>query len=86
MNGPWVGRRTQPPGTIPYIRSYLLLIGVYDAIATFLAIFSQKSSDIFGALIIIPILGQMLHFYLDGLVWRFRDPTIRERNHRFLVS
>ena len=49
-------------------------------------IFSQKSSDIFGALIIIPILGQMLHFYLDGLVWRFRDPTIRERNHRFLVS
>ena len=69
-----------------HIRSYLLLIGVYGAIATFLAIFSQKSSDIFGALIIIPILGQMLHFYLDGLVWRFRDPTIRERNHRFLVS
>ena len=69
-----------------HIRSYLLLIGVYGAIATFLAIFSQKSSVIFGALIIIPILGQMLHFYLDGLVWRFRDPTIRERNHRFLVS
>jgi len=69
-----------------HIRSYLFLIGVYGAIATFLAIFAQKSSDIFGALIIIPILGQMLHFYLDGLVWRFRDPTIRERNHRFLVS
>ena len=44
------------------------------------------SGVIFGALIIIPILGQMLHFYLDGLEWRFRGPTIRERNYRFLVS
>ena len=86
IENPRVGGSNPPPGTIPYIRSFLLLIGVYGAIATFLAIFSQKSSDIFGALIIIPILGQMLHFYLDGLVWRFRDPTIRERNHRFLVS
>ena len=53
---------------VSHTRSYLLLIGVYGGIATFLAIFSQKSADIFGALIIIPILVQMLHFYLDGLL------------------
>lgn len=69
-----------------HIRSYLFLIGVYGVIATVLAFFSQQSGDIFAALIIIPILGQMLHFYLDGLIWRFRDPKIRELNLRFLVG
>ena len=35
-------------------------------------------------LILIPIIGQMLHFYLDGFMWRFSESHNRDVTLKYL--
>ena len=61
------------------IKSYFLLILTYGIIATGLTMFASKNNQeqVFSTLIFFPILGQILHFYIDGLIWKFRDKNIK---------
>ena len=46
------------------------LIIIYSVIMTFFSIFGKNETQL-QYLIIIPIIGQMLHFYLDSQLWKF---------------
>ena len=42
-------------------------------------VFLGKNESIFlKSLIVIPITGQMLHFYIDSFIWRFSEKHNRE--------
>ena len=44
-----------------------------------------KAEDVyFRQLIIIPIIGQMLHFYLDSQLWKFSEKYNRDNTLTFL--
>ena len=60
------------------ITNYLGVIIFYSIIMSLLSLFGKSSSEIFSQLIIIPIIGQMLHFYLDSQLWKFSNPHNRE--------
>ena len=58
---------------------YILIILIY---ALIMAIFSNfgkvNNNEFLKSLIIIPITGQMLHFYLDSQLWKFSEKHNRE--------
>lgn len=60
------------------VTNYLGMIIFYSIIMSLLSLFGKSSSEIFSQLIIIPIIGQMLHFYLDSQLWKFSNPHNRE--------
>ena len=51
-----------------------------------LSLFGKSSKEIFNLLIIIPIIGQMLHFYLDSQLWKFSNPHNRENVLHYLKN
>lgn len=61
--------------------NYLTIIIVYSIIMSILSLLGKYDDVILKSLIIIPIIGQMLHFYLDSQLWKFsvkhnRDNTL----------
>ena len=57
---------------------FWLIIFTYSVIMTFFSVFAKNESDILKNLIVIPIVGQMLHFYLDSQLWKFSEKHNRE--------
>ena len=51
---------------------------MYASIRAFLSNFGRLNNDFLKMLIIIPITGQMLHFYLDSQLWKFSEKHNRE--------
>ena len=52
--------------------SFLLVILAYGLVMSLLSLTGANNPDeVFKSLIIIPITGQMLHFYLDAYLWKF---------------
>lgn len=68
------------------VRNYILLVTVYGIVAVLLTTLSSRGSEVFSSLIFIPIIGQVLHFYLDGLIWRFNNKEMMDFNLKFLFS
>jgi len=66
------------------VKGYFIWIFFYGSIATLLTFIGGGNDNLFSNLLIIPILGQIIHFYLDGLVWKFKDPKIRAINLKYL--
>jgi hypothetical protein len=58
--------------------TYLGVISMYTISMAILSLFGKSSNEILNFLIIIPILGQMLHFYLDSQLWKFSNPHNRK--------
>ena len=44
---------------------------IYSLIMTYLSSMGQSENKLLKDLIFIPILGQMLHFYIDSQIWKF---------------
>ena len=42
-------------------------------IMTFFSTMGKLENSFYKELIIIPIIGQMLHFYIDSQVWKFSE-------------
>ena len=64
---------------------FILIILFYSLIMTFLSSFAKSSgNNFFQELIFIPILGQMLHFYLDSQIWKFSEKHNREHTLKYL--
>ena len=58
---------------------YFFTVLIYGVIMTVLAISPKASGgQVLQNLIIIPILGQMLHFYLDSYLWKFSEAHNRD--------
>ena len=65
---------------------FILTILVYSTIMSVLSIFGKNDSETLSNLIIIPITGQMLHFYLDSQLWKFSESHNRENILKYLVN
>lgn len=76
--------KSQSSLQLPKFQNYVLLIFFYGVIATLLSTLSSSRIDTFSNLIIIPLLGQMLHFYLDGLIWKFKNKEMWNIHLKFL--
>ena len=58
--------------------NFWFTIIVYSTIMSILSIFGKHDSDTLKNILIIPIIGQMLHFYLDSQLWKFSVSHNRE--------
>ena len=63
---------------------FIITIIIYSAIMSVLSIFGKNNSEFLSSLIIIPITGQMLHFYLDSQLWKFSESHNRENILKYL--
>ena len=59
--------------------NYFLIIFLYAAVMAGFSLFGKAENIHLEKLIIIPIIGQMLHFYLDSQLWKFS--TEHNRNN-----
>lgn len=50
-----------------------MVILIYSLVMSTLSIFGKFDHIILKNLLIIPIVGQMLHFYLDSQLWKFSE-------------
>ena len=66
--------------------TYLGVIFIYAILMATLSLFGKSSNEIFNLLIIIPIIGQMLHFYLDSQLWKFSKEHNRENTLKFIKT
>ncbi len=57
---------------------YFLTIIIYTLTMSILSIFGKFDQNLLKHLLIIPIIGQMLHFYLDSQLWKFSEKHNRE--------
>jgi len=71
------GRKKNNP-TKNSINYYLGIISIYSIMMASLSLFGKSSNEIFNLLVMIPIVGQMLHFYLDSQLWKFSNPHNRD--------
>jgi hypothetical protein len=60
------------------IYNYLGIIVIYSIIMSGLSLFGKYDEIYLRNLIIIPIIGQMLHFYLDSKLWKFSEKHNRD--------
>ena len=65
---------------------FLTVIIIYSFIMSVLSIFGKNDSEILSSLIVIPITGQMLHFYLDSQLWKFSEEHNRKNILKYLVN
>ena len=65
---------------------FVLTIIIYSIIMSILSIFGKNDSEFLSSLIIIPITGQMLHFYLDSQLWKFSERHNRENILKYLIN
>ncbi|MDC0642671.1 hypothetical protein OAP15_03930 [Candidatus Pelagibacter sp.] len=66
--------------------TYLGVIAMYAIAMAILSLFGKSSNEILNFLIIIPIIGQMLHFYLDSQLWKFSKEHNRVNTLKFIKS
>ena len=60
------------------IFNYLIIIILYSLVMTLISLFGKYEGSILKSLIVIPIIGQMLHFYLDSQLWKFSEKDNRD--------
>ena len=65
---------------------FLITIVIYSIIMSVLSIFGKNDSVLLSNLIIIPITGQMLHFYLDSQLWKFSLKHNRDSVLKYLSN
>ena len=65
---------------------FILNILLYSTVMTFFTLISKNNFYFFNELLIIPIIGQMLHFYLDSQIWKFSEKHNREHVLQHLIS
>ena len=65
---------------------FLIIILFYGLVMALLSSFSNFTDDTFKFLIVIPLVGQMLHFYLDGFLWKFSEKHNRENTLKHLYN
>ena len=64
--------------------SFFLIIISYGLIMGLMSLTKGLEDQMLKNLIIIPLIGQLLHFYLDAVLWRFRDSHNRKVTLRHL--
>ena len=68
------------------ISSYILIVVVYTSVMTIFSTLGKSDAIYLKQLIIIPIIGQMLHFYLDSQLWQFSDKHNKDNTLSYLTK
>ena len=63
---------------------YIFTVFFYAIIMSILSLSGKFEESFLKNLIIIPIIGQMLHFYLDSQLWKFSEPHNRKFVLRYI--
>lgn len=66
-----------------FILGYALLMTIFAFIGVTSA---NNSKNVFNYFYLIPIIFQLYHFYIDGFIWKFSDPHIRNSIGSFLLK
>ena len=66
--------------------SFIFFIIIYGIFMTLLSTGSSNSNELFKSLLVIPITGQLLHFYLDAYLWKFSVKHNREVTLKHIYS
>ena len=66
--------------------NYIVTILIYTSVMTALSILGKSDEIYLKQLIIIAIIGQMLHFYLDSQLWKFSDKHNRDNTLSYLTK
>jgi hypothetical protein len=66
--------------------NYILTIIIYASLMTIFSFLGKSDEIFFKQLIIIPIIGQMLHFYLDSQLWKFSDKHNRDNTLSYITK
>ncbi len=64
--------------------SFFKILLFYSLAMTLFSYFGRLDISILQNLILIPIIGQMLHFYIDSHLWKFSDKHHRENTLKFI--
>jgi hypothetical protein len=67
-------------------KKIMIFLIIYSIAMTASSLNLNESNRILSILIVIPLTFQMLHFYLDSLIWRFSNPKIRETIFPYLFN
>ena len=59
---------------------------VYTSVMTIFSTLGKLEAIYLKQLIIIPIIGQMLHFYLDSQLWKFSDKHNKDNTLSYLIK
>jgi hypothetical protein len=69
------------------VNSYFFFFLIsYGFLMTSLTFIGKYDSDILKNLIIIPIIGQMVHFYIDSFIWRFSEKHNRDVSLKYIKT
>ena len=63
---------------------YFLIVFLYAFIMAGFSLFGKVEDLYLQKLIIIPIIGQMLHFYLDSQLWKFSEKHNRDNTLSYI--
>ena len=66
-----------------YFFSFILIYGI---IMTSFSSLGSNTNTVVKNLIIIPIIGQMIHFYLDSFLWKFSNKNVRQSTLPFIFN
>jgi len=69
---------------IKFNYSFIMIIIMYGIIMATLSLSNKFDNEIFKHLLLIPLLGQLLHFYIDGFLWKFSDPHHRTNTLKYI--
>ena len=65
---------------------FIFIVIVYGIIMATFSLFGKFEEVSLKNLIIIPIIGQMLHFYLDSQLWKFSLKHNRDNVLKYLMN
>ncbi len=65
---------------------FLLFLLLYSIVMTIFSSLSNPNINYLSSLIIIPLVGQMIHFYVDSFIWKFSENHNREVTLKHIVS
>ena len=66
-----------------YFSNFILIISIYGLVMSILA-FAPNYDATLKNLIVIPLIGQMIHFYLDTFLWRFQEQHHRDVTYKYI--
>ena len=76
----------QKIGMGKFFYKFAIIIFLYSIVMTGFSLFGKSSEVYLQNLIILPILGQMLHFYLDSQLWKFSKQYNRDNVLKYILK
>lgn len=68
-----------------FFYKFIFVVSLYSIIMSVFLLLTKFSNLSLQNLIIVPIIGQMLHFYLDSQLWKFSNEYNRENVLKYIL-